>query len=70
MKKGKHDPGDYISVNLSLVPSKMEHILLEIWQRHIENHEGIEDSLCAFTMGKLCLTDLVAFCDEALSVGG
>ena len=55
-KKGrKKDPGKYRPVSLtSVVPDKiMEQILLEVTQ----------DGQPSFTRGKLCLTNLVAFCD-------
>lgn len=53
LNKGKHNPGNYISVSLTLVPSKvMEHIVLEIMGRHVENHEGIDDNQHGFTKGK------------------
>lgn len=71
LKKGKHNPGNYISVSLTLVVSKiMEHILLEIMWRHMENHDSIDDNQCGFTKGKSCLTNLVASCNGVLVLVG
>ncbi|KAK4811207.1 hypothetical protein QYF61_021278 [Mycteria americana] len=71
-KKGKkEDSGNYSTANLTSVPSKiMEQNVLEAvlkqmedMLKEMEDREVIRESKHGFTKDKLCLTDVVAFCD-------
>jgi len=56
------EPGKYQPVSFTSVPvTVMEEILLEDISKHMESKEVIRDGECGFTMGKSCLTNLVAF---------
>ncbi|KAK4830563.1 hypothetical protein QYF61_011741 [Mycteria americana] len=58
----KDDPGNYRPVSLTSVSSEnMEQILLGDVSKHTEDRKVIRDSQHAFTKGKSCLTNPVAF---------
>lgn len=51
------------------MPGKItEQVLLEDMSKHRKDREVIREGRHYFTKGKLCLTNLVVFCDEVTSV--
>jgi len=64
-KKGKkEDPGNYRPVSLTSILGKtMEQLILEVIIKQVEEKKVIRSSQHGFTMGKSCLTNLIAFHD-------
>jgi len=64
-KKGKkEDPGNYRPVSLTSIPGKMmEHLLLEVIIKQMEEKKVISSRQHRLTKGKSCLTNLIAFYD-------
>jgi len=62
-KKGKkEDRGNYRPLSLTSIPGKMiEHLILEVIIKQVEEKKVIRSSQHRFTKGKLCLTNLIAF---------
>lgn len=61
----KEDPENYKPVGLISMPGKViEKKNLETICKHLKNNKVIENCQYRFTRGKLCLTNLIAFCNE------
>jgi len=60
-KKGKkEDPGNYRPVSLTSIPGNvMEHLILEVIIKEVEEKKVIRSSQHGFTKGKSCLTNLI-----------
>jgi len=63
-KKGKkEDPGNYRPTSLTSIPGKaMEQLILDVISKQVEE-KVIGSSQHAFSKGKPCLTNLIAFYD-------
>ena len=61
-KKGKKkDAGNYRPVRLTSIPGKlMGQLILEVITKQVEKKKVIRSSQHGFTMGKPCLTNLIA----------
>jgi len=79
IKKGKKEnPGNYRPVSLTCILGKvMEHLILEVFSKQVEEKQVIWSSQHGFTKGKSCLTNLIAihdsmtsWVDEGRAVGG
>lgn len=67
----REDPGNYKSESLVLIPEKvMEQFIMETISRHMEEKKIIQISQHPFTKGRSCLTALVSFCNEIISLMG
>lgn len=68
-KRKIEDLGSYKPVSVTSLPSKiMEHILLETILMQTKDGELTGNSQHDFTRGKLCLTDLLAFCNVVIAL--
>ncbi|GAB0204550.1 mitochondrial enolase superfamily member 1 [Grus japonensis] len=63
-KDKKEDPGNYRPVSLTSIPVEgIEHVILGVINKHIEEEKVIGRGQHGFTKGKSCLTNLIAFYD-------
>jgi len=66
-KEQKEDPGNYVTVSLTLIPGKMvEQLILET--THLTDKKVIRSRQHGFTKGKSCLTNSVTFYNEIYSL--
>lgn len=64
----KENLGNYRPVSLISVSGDiMEQVFLEVVSRHIKDKKVAGKTQLRFTEDKLCLTSLIAFCDETTS---
>lgn len=65
-KNKKEDPGNYGLVSLTLIPGAvMEQLIPETTSRHMKDKKVIGSSQHGFMKGKSCLTNLIAFYNDA-----
>lgn len=63
------DVGNYKPVSITSIPGKvMEQIIPQTSSKYIKDLKMIGRQQCWFMKGKPCLTDLIAFCDEMISL--
>ena len=64
-KKGKReDPGNCRPVSITSIPGKVvQQLILGAISKYMKDKKVIRSSQPALTRGKLCLTNLIAFCD-------
>jgi len=64
-KDRKEDPGNYRLVSLTSILGKMmEHLILDVISKQVEEKKVIRSSQHGFTKGKSCLTNLIAFYND------
>jgi len=62
------DLGNYRPVSLTYIPEKiMEHLILDVISKQVEEKKVIGSSQHGFTKGKSRLTNLIAFYDDMTS---
>ncbi|RMB95355.1 hypothetical protein DUI87_28343 [Hirundo rustica rustica] len=63
----KEDPGNYMPVGLTSVPSKvMEKFILSAIMHHLKDGQGIRPSQHGFRRGRSCLTKLISIHDQMI----
>ncbi|GAB0181710.1 mitochondrial enolase superfamily member 1 [Grus japonensis] len=60
----EEDPGNYRPLSLTSIPGKvMKQLILDVISKHAEENKFIGSGQHAFTKGKSCLTNVIAFYD-------